>query len=200
MIDLTHKAALVTGGSRGIGRGIVLELAKAGLDAAIVSVSADPAVTDRGAYKVRAEVEQLGRRAFVIKADVAREADWQRILEETLEAFGAVDLLVNNAGGFWVKRTTDELPVEEWQRVIDLNLTAVFLTARQAAPLLRRSGIPPLGRLLLRCRSRRCVEGKAEGDYLLPHYLGRVHHVQLCSRRGYRHDSAESLHVLVSEI
>lgn len=134
--ETTDRVALVTGGSRGIGRGIVLELARSGMDVAIVSVSADPAITDRGAYKVKAEVEDLGRRAVVIKADVAAEDDWQRILDETLDAFGAIDLLVNNAGVSLRERFDIlETTTESYDRVTGINLRGPFfltqLVARQ---------------------------------------------------------------------
>ena len=130
----TRRIALVTGGSRGIGRGIVLELARAGMDVAIVSVSADPAVTDRGAYKVRAEVEQIGRRAVVIKADVAAEADWQRILDETLDAYGAVDLLVNNAGVSLEQRFDIlETTTASYDRVTGINLRGPFFLTQLVA-------------------------------------------------------------------
>jgi len=130
------RVALVTGGSRGIGRGIVLELARGGWDAAIVSVSADPNVTDRGAYQVKDEVEALGRRASVIKADVARDEDWQRILDEALDVFGAVDLLVNNAGVSLAQRFDIlETTPESYDRVMGINLRGPFfltqLVARQ---------------------------------------------------------------------
>ncbi len=134
------KIALVTGGSRGIGQGVVMELAKAGLDVAIVSVSADPSVTDRGAYKVKADVESLGRRAVVIKADVARSEDWQRIVDEAVEAFGAIDLLVNNAGvaprdRLDILETTEE----SYDRVVGINLRGpFFLTQLVARQMIRQ--------------------------------------------------------------
>ncbi len=128
------KIALVTGGSRGIGEGIVLELAKAGLDIAIVSVSADENVTDRGAYKVKADVEALGRRAVVIKADVSNDKDWQRILDETLDAFGAVDLLVNNAGVSLQQRFDIlETTTESYDRVMGINLRGPFFLSQIVA-------------------------------------------------------------------
>lgn len=130
------KIALVTGGSRGIGQGVVMQLARAGLDVAIVSVSADPAVTDRGAYKVQADVEALGRRAVVIKADVAKADDWQRIVDEAVDAFGAIDLLVNNAGVAPKDRLDIlETTEESYDRVVGINLRGPFfltqLVARQ---------------------------------------------------------------------
>jgi 3-oxoacyl-[acyl-carrier protein] reductase len=130
----SDRVALVTGGSRGIGQGIVLELAKCGMDVAIVSVSADPAVVDRGAYKVQTDVEELGRRAVVIKADVACDDDWQRILDETLDAFGAVDVLVNNAG-VSLKQRFDmlETTTESYDRVMGINLRGPFFLTQLAA-------------------------------------------------------------------
>jgi len=129
-----NRVALVTGGSRGIGRGIAIELARAGLDVAIVSVSADPSVTDRGAYHVQAEVERLGRRAVVIKADVGCDGDWPRILDEALEAFGAVDLFVSNAGVAPLRRLDIlETTTESFDRVMRINLRGPFFLTQRVA-------------------------------------------------------------------
>lgn len=128
------RVAIVTGGSRGIGEGIVLELARGGMDVAIVSISADPAVTDRGAYKVKAEAERLGRRAVVIKADVANQDDWQRIVDETVDALGAVDLLVNNAGVAPKDRLDIlEVTTESYDRVMGINLRGPFFLTQLIA-------------------------------------------------------------------
>jgi 3-oxoacyl-[acyl-carrier protein] reductase len=93
MGDQDGRVALVTGGSRGIGRGIVLRLAMDGADIAINYNS-----NDEAANAVADEVRALGRRAEIFKADVAEEDDCRRLAEEVLGAFGKVDILVNNAG------------------------------------------------------------------------------------------------------
>ncbi len=137
----SSRVALVTGGSRGIGRGIVIELAKTGYDVAIVSVSADPKVTDRGAYAVKVEVEALGRRAMVIKADVSCPSDWQRILDETLTAWGAVDLFVSNAGVAPLeRRDLLETTTESFDRVLGINLRGPYFLAQLVARQMIRQG------------------------------------------------------------
>ncbi len=120
MIDLTGRAALVTGGSRGIGRAIVLRLARQG---------ADVAFSYRGnaeaAASAVAEVEALGCRALAIQADAKSAEGAEAMVKAVLEAFGKIDILVNNAG-----ITRDNLIMrmggDEWSDVIDTNLSGAF--------------------------------------------------------------------------
>jgi 3-oxoacyl-[acyl-carrier protein] reductase len=120
MIDLGGKAALVTGGARGIGRGIVLRLAEQGADVAFsYRGNADAASATVG------EVEALGRRALAIQADVKEPESAETVVKQSLEAFGKVDILVNNAGV-----TRDDLimrmSVEAWREVLETNLFGAF--------------------------------------------------------------------------
>ncbi len=136
MIDLTGKAALVTGGSRGIGRAIVLRLAGQGADVAF-SYKGNQAA----AKATAAEVEALGRRALAVQAD-AREMDSaDALVKAVLEAFGKVDILVNNAG-----LTRDELimrmSADAWREVLETNLFGAFYALKAVTrPMLKaRSG------------------------------------------------------------
>ena len=136
MIDLTGKAALVSGGARGIGRAIVLRLATQG---------ADVAFTYRGnaeaAAGAAAAVEALGRRALAIQADVKDPAAADAVVKATLDAFGKVDILVNNAG-----ITRDDLIMrmseQAWREVLETNLFGAFyMTKAVTRPMLKaRSG------------------------------------------------------------
>jgi 3-oxoacyl-[acyl-carrier protein] reductase len=137
MFDLTGKVALVTGGSRGLGRAIALAFAGRG---------ADLAINYRGnaaaAEEALAEIRSLGRRAIAVQGDTSagREA-CEAIVRAALDEFGAIDILVNNAG-----ITRDNLIMrmdhEEWQSVIDTNLSGPFwMTRAIARPMLKaRSG------------------------------------------------------------
>jgi 3-oxoacyl-[acyl-carrier protein] reductase len=124
MIDLGGRVAIVTGGSRGIGRAIACKLASQGADI-VLSFAGNQAAADDAC----AEISRLGRQAVGVKADVSRPEDAARLVEAAIAAFGRVDILVNNAG-----ITSDHLiafmPVSEWARVIDVNLTGALLTTQ----------------------------------------------------------------------
>jgi NAD(P)-dependent dehydrogenase (short-subunit alcohol dehydrogenase family) len=117
---LNKKTALVTGAGRGIGRAITLAYAREGADVAVVSR------TRTELERVAEEVGAFGRRALVIVADIADPVDVRRMVEETLTGFGQIDILVNNAAIAGPKKVID-LPLPEWQQMLDVNLTGVFL-------------------------------------------------------------------------
>jgi 3-oxoacyl-[acyl-carrier protein] reductase len=132
MIDLSGKAALVTGGSRGIGRAIALRLATQG---------ADVAFTYRGnaaaAAETSAAIEALGRRALAIQGDARASETAEGVVKAVLEAFGRLDILVNNAGV-----TRDDLIMrmteEAWLEVIETNLSGAFwMTKAVTRPMLK---------------------------------------------------------------
>jgi NAD(P)-dependent dehydrogenase (short-subunit alcohol dehydrogenase family) len=123
------QTALITGGSRGIGRGIALELAKRGFDIALSYASNDAA-----AEATRREIEALGRRAIAIKADVASSADRAKLLNETVNTFGEVHLLVNNAGVAPLQRADIlEATEESFDRLIDTNLKGPYFLTQLVA-------------------------------------------------------------------
>jgi 3-oxoacyl-[acyl-carrier protein] reductase len=131
-IDLSGKAAIVTGGSKGIGYGIAKALAEAG---------AGVAISARNEGELRRAAEVLDReaagRVIGIQCDVRRHPDVQRLVEATVGEFGGLDILVNNAGvgGFGA---IGELPVEKWDQVIETNLSGVFYCCHEAIPHLKR--------------------------------------------------------------
>ncbi len=131
-IELTDKVALVTGGSRGIGRAIALELATSGA-AVIVNYHGQAAA----AAAVVAEIEAGGGRALAVQADVALADDAQRLVKAALDTFGRLDILVNNAG-----ITRDNLLMrmkdDEWDAVLNTNLRGTFLLTKAALkPMLK---------------------------------------------------------------
>ena len=132
MIDLTGKAALVTGGSRGIGKAIGLRLARQGADVAF-SYKGNTDAADATA----AEIESIGTRALAIQGDVRDPESAEAVVKTALEAFGKIDILVNNAGV-----TRDDLimrmSAEAWREVLETNLFGAFwMTKAVTRPMLK---------------------------------------------------------------
>jgi 3-oxoacyl-[acyl-carrier protein] reductase len=123
------SAAIVTGASRGIGRGIALALAGAGLDVVVNYASNAGAAAD-----VAAEIEQAGAKAAVVQADVALPADRARLVAEAYAAFGDIDLLVNNAGvAPSVRADLLEASEESFDRVVGINLKGPYFLTQLVA-------------------------------------------------------------------
>jgi 3-oxoacyl-[acyl-carrier protein] reductase len=125
--SLSGAVALVTGGSRGIGRAIALRLAHLGASVAICG--RDP----RALAATKAELRNSGSRAFSCVADVSRSADVTALIHETESALGAISILVNNAG-IGLFGPAHEKTEEDWDRILDTNLKSVFLVSRAVAP------------------------------------------------------------------
>lgn len=133
-MELNGRVALVTGGARRVGRALALGLARAGADLVInYNDSADEA------EETAREIVALGRRAITVRADVSNHAEVVRLIRETADTFGRLDVLVNNASTFI---STPYLAIEEaeWDRVLGVNLKGPFLLSQAAHPLLRRDG------------------------------------------------------------
>lgn len=126
-MELAGQAALVTGGSRGLGRAIALSLAEAGADVAVVYARRAEA-----AEEVCRQIEGLGRRAVALRADVGRPAEVEAAVAQVVEAFGRLHILVNNAG-----ITRDSLLVrmreEDWDAVLTTNLKSIYNCTKTAA-------------------------------------------------------------------
>jgi 3-oxoacyl-[acyl-carrier protein] reductase len=132
---LDDKKAIVTGGARGIGRAIVGAFAAEGADVAVADV-----LSEEEAAPVPAEVERSGRRGIYVRTDVAREDQVRSMVGTVQEAFGRIDILVNNAGVL-DRSPLEEMPVEEWDRVLGVNLRGTFLCCRFVLPhMLERGG------------------------------------------------------------
>jgi len=136
--SLLQKNAVVTGASRGLGRAIALALARAGAN--LVLIARDTAALQR----VASEVEQLGRRALALPCDVTAESEVTAAAHQVQGTLGAVHILVNSAG-INIRKPITEFSLEEWRRVLDTNLTGVFLVCRAFVPLMRGHGY---GRIL----------------------------------------------------
>lgn len=133
MFALDGKVAIVTGGNRGIGFGMARGLARAG--ARIVIAARD---TTRSEQAVR-ELEGDGAEAIAVTTDVAEEASVENLVERAVERFGRVDVLVNNAG-INIRKPVQDLVLDEWRQVLEVNLTSAFLCCRAVYPHLKRAG------------------------------------------------------------
>ena len=130
---LTGQAAVVTGGGGGIGRGISIELSRAGADVTVVDIDGERA--GRTAELVRAE----GREALAVTADVMDTEQVRAAVAAADERFGRLDILVNNAGGVNARRFLDQSE-RSWRRHIDINLVSMLAATSAAAPLMIRGG------------------------------------------------------------
>ena len=134
--SLEGKIALVTGGSRGMGRAMALTYAQAGADVAVCSRH----LAD--SEKVAQEIRELGRRSLAIKADTTVKADVEAMIEKVVKELGTLDIMVNNAGANlrkYLMDTTDE----EWDNIMKVDLTGFYLCAKAAAKVMieKKKGI-----------------------------------------------------------
>ena len=130
---LDGDVALVTGGGRGLGRGMSLGLAEAGADLVVAGRSRE--MLDAVCKDIRA----LGRRALGVSTDVADPEAVDRLVDAAVGEFGKIDILVNNAGTTF-RAPADEYPIEEWDRVMDVNLKSMFLLCRRVGALMKQQG------------------------------------------------------------
>lgn len=134
LFDLTGKTAIVTGGNGGIGLGMAIGLAGAGASVAILG---------RNETKSKAAAEtikdQTGADALVITADLCEPADVERAADETIKRFGGVDILFNNAG-VNVRKPPQDFTLEEWNHVMNANLTSAFLLSKAVYPSMKERG------------------------------------------------------------
>jgi glucose 1-dehydrogenase len=133
---LTGRRALVTGATTGIGRGTAFELAAHG-----AAVAIDYRGKEDEASAMVAAIEGAGGRAIAVQMDISKEDEVTRGFGEARDAFGGLDLVVNNAGVEAPFELVD-MPLEEWNRVITVNLTGVFLASREAARIMRADDVP----------------------------------------------------------
>ena len=133
MFDLTDRIALVTGGNGGIGLGMARGLGQAGATVLLVGRNAE-----KSSAALR-ELQSLGVRAEALSCDVTREDAVLALFADVQARHGRLDILVNNAGST-VRKPPQDLTLDEWKSVMDLNLTGAFLCARAAYPLMVKAG------------------------------------------------------------
>ena len=134
---LQGQVAIVTGSSRGVGKSVALALAREGCDVVVAAKTSDPHARLPGTiHETAREIEALGRRALALQCNVREFADVERLRDETLSAFGRIDILINNAGAIhWA-------PVAEWSAgkfdlVMGVNVRGAFLCSRAVLPAMR---------------------------------------------------------------
>ncbi len=133
MTRLAGKTALITGGGTGIGRACALLFAREGARVAVAGRSAEPL------RAVVAEIERAGGQALAVTCDVTQAQQVERAVRATVERFGALNVVVNNAGVLTLG-SVEQTPESEWARVLGVNLTGTFLVSRAALPELRKAG------------------------------------------------------------
>ena len=154
-LQLKDKVALVTGSGRGLGRAMAMGLAIEGADIVINYNKSKEA-----AQQVKKEIEKIGRKALLIKADVSKKDEVKKMVATTLDTFGTIDILVNNAG-ILPKTLVADMSEESWDRTIDTNLKGVFLCSQAVIPIMmkKRSG------KIISMTSGRGVAGQSQGAH-----------------------------------
>ena len=137
---LKDQVVLITGGSRGVGAAVALAAAREGAHVALAGKTIDPHPKLPGTLgEVADQVRALGREALVIQADIRFPEQVTAMLDKTVEHFGKIDALINNAGAiFW--GTTTEFPIKRYDLVMDVNVRGAFLASQAAIPHMRANG------------------------------------------------------------
>lgn len=132
---MANKVALITGGDSGIGRAVAIAYAREGADVVISYLDEHEDAKDTARY-----VEEAGRQCLLLPGDLAEREHCLAIVEKTVERFGRIDVLVNNAAFQMSHESLDEIPDEEWVRTFDINITAMFRICKAAVPHMPSGG------------------------------------------------------------
>lgn len=124
-MKLQGKTAVITGGGRDIGSAIAIKLASEGANVAINYFA-----SSTGADATVAKIEAAGGKAIAVQGDLNNQADVDTLISKTMDAFGSIDVLVNNAGGLIARKTIAEMELEHWNAVMTLNLTSTFMMTK----------------------------------------------------------------------
>jgi meso-butanediol dehydrogenase/(S,S)-butanediol dehydrogenase/diacetyl reductase len=133
-MKLSGKACIVTGGASGIGRATAVAFAREGARVTVADFNA------AGGEETAETIRTAGGEAIFVKSDVAEEADCRQVVEATVEAFGRVDVLFNNAGINPMEGSVVDMSVADWRRVLAVNVDSIFFCSRFAIPEMRRTG------------------------------------------------------------
>lgn len=141
-MSLKNKTVLITGGSRGIGKAIALRLAKEGANIAIAAKTAEPHPKLEGTiYTAAKEIEALGVKVLPLQADIRNEEQIKSVIEETIKAFGGIDILVNNASAINLS-PTEQLEAKRFDLMQEINVRGTFLVSKYCIPHLKQSSNP----------------------------------------------------------
>jgi len=133
LFSIEGQIAFVTGGGRGIGKVFCKTLAEAGADVIVVDIDPDTASQTAG------EIEEMGRDALAVKADVTKSDEVDRAVQVSLDRFGRIDILVNNAG-ICIHENAEDMTDEQWDAVMDVNLKGVFYCCRAVGKVMIKQG------------------------------------------------------------
>ena len=128
---LKDRVAIVTGGAKGIGKGIALRFAEEGCNIGIADID------ETEANNTVSEIQKLGRDGITQKCDTTDENQMRELIEKVASKFGKIDIMVNNAGGLPSTAPVDEMSVEEWDKVIALNLRSAFIGCKLVVPYMK---------------------------------------------------------------
>jgi NAD(P)-dependent dehydrogenase (short-subunit alcohol dehydrogenase family) len=134
LMRLADRVALITGAGSGIGRAAAILFSEEGAQVAVVDIDT------KGGQETVDMITGNGGKAIFIEADVSKEEDAERMIGDCVGAFGKLDILYNNAGISLLPTPTEELPIDQWDKAMDINAKAIFLACRQAIPLMKKQG------------------------------------------------------------
>ncbi|GAB4038858.1 SDR family NAD(P)-dependent oxidoreductase [Spirosoma jeollabukense] len=132
--DLTGKAAIITGGSKGLGLAMAAGLASAGANVMLVNRNAD-----EGAQAAQELADDYGVKAIAFSADITNQAQTEAMAQAAIDAFGRIDILINSAG-INIRGAIDELTADDFKKVIDVNVTGTWLASRAVIPFMKQAG------------------------------------------------------------
>ena len=162
-MDLSNKAALITGGKR-IGSVVAIELAKRGVD---IALSYNRSRSE--AEQTAAAIEKIGRRAFVIQADLSQAEGCERFVHESAAALGRIDILINMAS-IYVSIPFDQLTVAQYDENVNVDMRSAFICARTAVPYLRKAG----GGHIINFSDWLSRSGRPRYNGYLPYYVAKT--------------------------
>jgi len=135
-MSLNNMNAIITGAGRDIGRACAMRLAAEGAKVALSYHS-----SSEGAESAVADIKASGGDAIAVQADLNNPADVEKLVKQTVDAFGGVDILVNNTGGLIARKTVAEMSLEHWNEVMSLNTTSTFLMIKSCLPHMKKGTI-----------------------------------------------------------
>jgi NAD(P)-dependent dehydrogenase (short-subunit alcohol dehydrogenase family) len=181
------KIAIVTGGALGIGRACALLLAREGAKVAVTDID------DGNGNAVVREIEAGGGQALYLHHDVAREADWESVVAQTVQRFGGLHILVNNAGIAAGGGNVEQASLADWRRLMSINLDGVFLGMKHGIAAMRRTG---QGGSVVNLSSILGLVGAAEH----PAYNASKGGVRLATKSAALHCAQERLGIRVNSV
>ncbi|WP_226641764.1 SDR family oxidoreductase [Mesobacillus subterraneus] len=133
LFSLKGKVAIVTGGGRGLGEQIAIGFAEAGANVVVCSRRVE------ACEEVSEKLKGIGVESMALKCDITNPEDVKSVVEQTVEKFGRIDILVNNSGASW-GAPAEEMPLEAWQKVLNVNVTGTFLMSQAAGKVMLEQG------------------------------------------------------------